>query len=239
MRLRIAVCDDNKVVLEDEAKLIAKVLNKKNINNIVKCFENPESLLSSSMIYDIVFLDVEIGILNGIKTAEELKRKNKDCLVIFITNHWEYLDNAFDVHAFRYWKKPIEEEKLSIGIDAAVRELEAVKRTITVNAGNGNVEIYVKDIVYIYVSNKISRIVSTKGEIYTYDTYKSICERLSVLGCFGEPYRGYYVNFTYVQNYTQDKLICSYKDQICELNVSRRKYMEFNKIFNTWLGGKR
>lgn len=238
MKINIAVCDDNRIVLDDETQLIVKVLSEKNIENTVTKFDTPEKLLKSPEIFDIIFLDVEMAGLNGIETAERIKEKNKECLVIFITNYWSYLDNAFAVHAFRYWKKPIEEEKLSMGIDSAVKELNGMRQTITANIRNGDIQIPIKNIMYIYVLNKISRIVTTKGEIYVYDTYKSLCERLSKFECFKETNRGYYVNFAYVVNYTQDKLICSYQDKSYELNISRRKFNEFDRAFKTWLGGK-
>lgn len=238
MKLTVAVCDDNNIELNNEAKLISKILNEKGITNTVKKYDTPEKLLSSSAPYDIVFLDVEMDELNGIETAKKLKKENKNCLIIFITNYWDYLDNAFAVNAFRYWKKPLDEQQLSNGINSAIKELNGMHQTITVTVRSGKVDILVKSIVYVYVSNKITRIVSLNGEIYTYDTYKSIYDVLSGLGHFGEPYRGYCVNFFYVQNYTQDKLICTYQEKTCNLRVSRRKFEEFDRAFNTWLGGK-
>lgn len=238
MKLAIAICDDDKVALDEETNLIAKILSEKNIKGTVKRFNSPENLLASPVQYDIIFLDVEMGELNGIETAKKIKKANKDCLIIFITNYWDYLDNAFAVNAFRYWKKPLDQQQLSNGINSAIKELNGMHQTITVTIRNGKVDILVKSIVYVYVSNKITRIVSLNGEIYTYDTYKSIYDVLSGLGYFGEPYRGYCVNFFYVQNYTQDKLICANQEKTYDLKVSRRKFEEFDIAFNTWLGGK-
>ncbi len=238
MKLAIAICDDDNVALAEETNLIAKILSEKNIKGTVKRFNAPENLLASPVQYDIIFLDVEMGELNGIETAKKIKKENKDCLIIFITNYWDYLDNAFAVDAFRYWKKPLDEHQLSNGINSAIKELNGMHQTITVTVRSGKVDILVKSIVYVYVSNKITRIVSLNGEIYTYDTYKSIYDVVSGLGHFGEPYRGYCVNFFYVQNYTQDKLICAYQEKTYDLKVSRRKFEEFDMAFNTWLGGK-
>lgn len=179
MKLTVAVCDDNNIELNNEAKFISKILNEKGITNTVKKYDTPEKLLSSSAPYDIVFLDVEMDELNGIETAKKLKKENKNCLIIFITNYWDYLDNAFAVNAFRYWKKPLDEQQLSNGINSAIKELNGMHQTITVTVRSGKVDILVKSIVYVYVSNKITRIVSLNGEIYTYDTYKSIYDVLS------------------------------------------------------------
>ena len=238
MKLAIAICDDDKVALDEETNLIAKILSEKNIKGTVKRFSAPENLLASPVQYDIIFLDVEMGELNGIETAEKLKRKNKNCLVIFVTNYWNYLDNAFAIRAFRYWKKPLDKEQLQDGIDAAINEINNMKQVISVNTKGGAIEIPAKNIVYVYILNAITRVVTIKGEIATYDTYSSVQEQLSAVDCFGELRRGYYVNFTYIQNYTQDSIILKYQEKESELKVSRRKFKEFYKEFNTWLGGK-
>lgn len=238
VKLQIAVCDDNTVTLNNEFKLIKDVLNKKGMKYSAAKFNSPEHLLKSDENYDIVFLDIEMDYADGIETARQLKVKNKNCLVFFITNYWRYLDNAFDVHAFRFWKKPIDEVRLGKGIEAAIKELNNAKSLITVNVRGIETKILVRNIIYVYVENKITRIVSVNGELRTDDTYKSVCRNLEVSESFGEPYRGHYINFMYVQNYIDDTVICSYQNKRYEFNVSRRKRDGFNKLFYKWIGEK-
>ena len=216
MKLAIAICDDDKVALDEETNLIAKILSEKNIKGTVKRFSAPENLLASPVQYDIIFLDVEMGELNGIETVEK----------------------SFAIRAFRYKKKPLDKEQLQDGIDAAINEINNMKQVISVNTKGGAIEIPAKNIVYVYILNAITRVVTIKGEIATYDTYSSVQEQLSAVDCFGELRRGYYVNFTYIQNYTQDSITLKYQEKEFELKVSRRKFKEFYKEFNTWLGGK-
>ena len=47
MKLAIAICDDDKIALDEETNLIAKILSEKNIKGTVKRFSAPENLLAS------------------------------------------------------------------------------------------------------------------------------------------------------------------------------------------------
>lgn len=238
MRLNIAVCDDNKFELESEADAIGNAFAEKNIENKIFRFTDPQELFGLNEKYDIVFLDVEMGSLSGIETAEKIREQAEDCIVIFITNYWNYLDNAFAVKAFRYWKKPIDADRLRNGIDSALNELKQKRQIVTLKTRSGEIEIPAKNIVYVCVSNKIVRVVSPKGEISVKDTYSSVRDKLLKTGCFGEIRRGQCVNFMYVKNYTQSELICEYSDKIIETDISRRKFDEFDRAFDLWLGGK-
>ena len=113
-----------------------------------------------------------------------------------------------------------------------------MKQVIFVNTQGGVIEIPVKNIIYVYILNAITRVVTIKGEIATYDTYRFVQEQLSSVDFFSELRRGYYVNFTYIQNYTQDGIILKYQEKESTLKISRRKFKGFYKEFNTWLGGK-
>lgn len=239
MKLTIAICDDNEIILDNETKVITSVLAKKGIEHTAKKFNDPQSLLSSQYTYDIVFLDIEMDNLNGIEAAKELRQRNDSCLIFFVTNYEEYLDEALNQHAFRFWKKPLDKNKLLYGIESAIRELKESKQLITIHIRNKKTQILSKNIIYIYVSRKLVHIVSVNGEIIAEDTYRDIYEQLVGSNDFCESNRGYCVNFRYVKYYTTNTLFCGYRDEIYKLNISRRKYENFHLSFVNWIGGKR
>lgn len=238
MKLTIAICDDNKIALDSEAKVISDSLSKQKITYSIDKFNNAEALLNSSISYDIVFMDIEMDRLNGIAAAKKIRELNKECLIFFVTNYEGYLDEAFNQHAFRFWVKPIDENKLLYGIESAISELKALKQTVTVSIGNKKTQISAKNIIYVYVFRKILHIVSTGGEIFTDDTYKDIYNQLREFDDFCELHRGYLINFNYVKNYTANEVFCDYQDKTYKINISRRKYDDFHLSFINWMGGK-
>ena len=92
MKLTIAICDDNKLVLENEKALIEETLKEMRIPYKMDKYQNPENLIKNAWQYDLVFLDVEMDEVNGIVAAESIHNVNKECLLFFVTNHEVYMD---------------------------------------------------------------------------------------------------------------------------------------------------
>ncbi len=234
--LKIAICDDEKNVLEQQCKIIKEILYEKNIKFIVEVFESPVELLESKTIHDILILDIQMDDMDGIATAKQIKKRNEDSIIIFVTNYDAYLDDAFDVHAFRFLKKPLDRHRVARGIEAALTEIEKNRRFIIATKGINKVKIMTQSIIYIYVVAKKVFVVTTKGEIAISDSFESILSQLNKRTDFFEPHRGYCVNFKYINNYDKDKIYCTFNGKSYEVYLSRRKYNSFRKNFIEWMG---
>ena len=74
-------------------------------------FSSGEAFLRAKAPVDILFLDIRLGGMDGIETAKALRAQNSDMILIFLTGCREYALEAFDVSAFHYLLKPMEEQK--------------------------------------------------------------------------------------------------------------------------------
>lgn len=236
MTLHIALCDDDNCALKDELALINDVLKEKEVNGIIDAFTGPQELLESNTEYNLIFLDIKMDGMNGIKVAEKIRKNNKGCLIFFVTNYEMYLDDAFDQHAFRFWTKPIDRHRLISGIDSAIHMLRKEKQFIDITVNSQKAQVSIENIIYLFIQNKRMHIITTKGEIISHDTYNSVFEQLNDYDFFFEPFRGYCVNFNYIKNYVKDKIYCSYKTKVYEIYLSRRKREDFLKNFIKWIG---
>lgn len=109
--MEVAIVDDEKVIREQIKKLAVKYEPDCN----VKYYETGEELLAEGKKFDVLFLDIQMEGMNGIDTARALREKQEDMVIIFITGVKEYVFEAFDVSAFHYLLKPVEEKKFSNG----------------------------------------------------------------------------------------------------------------------------
>ena len=57
MKLNIAICDDNKLVLDSEKTLIEETLKEMGIPYKMDKYQNPENLIKNAWQYDLVFLE--------------------------------------------------------------------------------------------------------------------------------------------------------------------------------------
>lgn len=117
--MEVAIVDDEKVIREQIKKLTVKYEPDCN----VIAYETGEELLAEGKKFDVVFLNIQMEGMNGIDTARTLREKQEDMVVIFITGVKEYVFEAFDVSAFYYLLKPIEEKKFSEIFERAKKEV--------------------------------------------------------------------------------------------------------------------
>ena len=232
----IAICDDETEDLELERTLLERNMTAVCAEWELDTFTSSKDMLNSPKTYNMVFLDVEMDGLNGIKTAESLHRKNPQCLIFFVTHHEDYMDEALDNHAFRFWTKPINEDRLLYSLKSAVKRIEHERAAVTVTSGKRKVKILVKNIIYVYHSGRLTHIVTTDGTVETYDTFRSVIKQLSD-EFFTETHGSCYVNMNYVFDYNRDEIICEHDGTLYRPLLSVRKYAVFNKRFREWSGG--
>lgn len=142
--MNIAVCDDEKIIVDDIA---AKLTSQCGDCRIIKFFSG-EQLLESTFDFDMIFLDIEMNGIDGLNTANALRKMGYNGVIIFLTSHLEYMQEAFKVGAFRYLEKPIDNEKFNEAFSNARYDILNTEHIIFNEKGQ-NLCIKLTDIVYI------------------------------------------------------------------------------------------
>ncbi len=123
--IRIMVADDEML----ERAVLCKIL-KKNLESRCVVFqaENGREALDvyEEQKIQIAVLDIEMPGINGIEVAEQIRRKDKECCIIFLTafDEFAYAKKAITVRALDYLLKPYEEQELMLVVEEAVRLAE-------------------------------------------------------------------------------------------------------------------
>ena len=201
--MRIAICDDEKNICELIGDKVAKQCPKANIT----FFQSGEELLVSEGQIDILFLDIQMTGRNGMEIAGELRKKDKRVIIIFVTAVEEYVFQAFDVGAFHYIVKPIDDVRFADVLHKAVEEwnLRGVEEKkpeanyVMIHSGGVYTKVVIEDIVYAEVFNRKIVIHKLNDEI---EYYGKMSDLEAVAGeNFFRPHRAYLVNFKYVEKY--------------------------------------
>lgn len=127
---------------------------------IVKAYDHPQSFMEDigKLDFDLCFLDIEMGELNGMQIANLLRDK----LVIFVTAYKEYAVEAFELNAVDYVCKPLQYDRLRKAVDKVVDRLKTdtqkpEKRVVQLNSDRGKVLLSFDQIDYITISEQDSR----------------------------------------------------------------------------------
>ena len=236
MKLRIAVCDDEYDALAKECGLIKELLTEKCILYDIDEYISADKLLLSANLYDMVFLDVEMGNVNGINVAKKLLELKKDTYIFFITNYSIYSDQASDIRAHRYLSKPVDRDRLSSGIDSALKKIyDATKFVkVTDRESKKKYDIPISSIIFIENIGRHTKLHLTSGLTFVVEEIFSVIkERIeSEVDYFAMPHQSYYVNTRFVSDYDKKEVRLSYGQKTYSAIMSRTRYKAFNdKMF--------
>ena len=232
--MRIAICDDEKNIRE----LIGNKVVAQYPEAEIVFYPSGEELLLYEKRIDILFLDIQLTGRNGMETAGELRKKDKDVILIFVTAAEEYVFQAFDVGAFHYIVKPIDDAKFTDVLRRAVEELNS-KRTkeqspeekyVMINNAGVHSKVLIEDIVYAEVFNR--KIVIHKLN-ETIEYYGKLSDLEALAGDnFFRPHRAYLINFKYVEKYDATTIYLERGTALMAKQnypVFVKKYMKYNQ----------
>ena len=190
--LRIAICDDEFYFINEFSKLV-----KDRFENIeiVDKFTNPKELLNSNILYDVIFLDIDMPEIDGIEVAKAYDKK--DTLIVFVTNKEALVFDAYNsTNSFGFIRK----NKMATDAQSVFNRLKTEllnQRTLSVKNGSVITKVNFSDIIYIEkVVNKV--LIHTKEQ--TYSTRGTIAEVEQILksSCFVRCHIGFIVNLDYI-----------------------------------------
>ncbi|ROR21356.1 LytTR family two component transcriptional regulator [Mobilisporobacter senegalensis] len=238
--LRIAICDDEITIVEQIRQHLEDIGNSINRQlEIVEFYSGVRLVEATSKKgnFDIIFLDIEMDIMNGINTALKIRETDINVLLIYVSSHEGYYQQLFDVEPFRFIKKPINKKVFQDIFLKATQRLDMKVRDFHFQYNKSIIKIPLKDIMY-FVSERRTINIHTEDKIYTYydklDSVEKSVKNDNII--FIRIHKSYLVNYQYIKQweYTQVTLYNGYSIQISE---ERRK--KIRKIYMELLGGIR
>lgn len=233
--LKIAICDDEQPIME-----YMKNLTEKCTEAQVDMFSSGEKLLSDSNDYDIILLDISLnrnntaGDLNGMEVAKKIREKS-NVIIIFVTALKEYVFEGYDVGAFHYLLKPINENKFMEVMDRAVNQIKREKNAepLIIRTDRNYIKIPVNNIVY--AENQARKIIlHTKNmKEDTYSFYEKMDVLESRLGdSFFRSHRGFLVNMKEIVRYDNANIELKNGDKVF---LAKQKYNDFVTAYMNYL----
>lgn len=114
--LKIAICDDNSLQTSIIESLVEEIASSKFVKVDVSVFYDGIAFKEYYEVhnsFDIIYLDIEMDKMDGIKTAQYIREINPDVIIIFISGYENYFLQLFEVEPFRFIKKPIDPKKFN------------------------------------------------------------------------------------------------------------------------------
>ena len=232
--MKIAICDDNENIIEELKDIIQEFFSVKNIPLELYCFCDGKELISTGEKFDLAIVDIEMPEVNGMEAAKYVQSENENAVIIIVTSHQEYLDDAMDINVYRYLPKPVEKDRFTRGLEGAVVRYMKVSLPIVIETENEIIKLCSGDIIYLVIDNRYVTVYTKKGE---FRTKKSMNWWKAYLNphIFTQCHKSFLVNLKYVTNFTKEEVTLTAGGKNYSCHCSRRFYLKFKEAFFSFL----
>lgn len=235
--MRIAICDDDILMLEQLQKYITVYFEKTCVKcPEIACFSNGESLLEDKGEKDILFLDIEMPGINGIYVGNELKRKNENIIIFVVTSYSEYLDDAMRFHVFRYLSKPLDIHRFFRNMKDAINLYHTMTVKLPVETKQGVHTLAASSIIAV---EALGRKVTVHSTIRDFDSIHNMQHWLNMLpkNLFFQTHRSFIVNFEHITDF--DHTVVHLAGGTFSAYLTKRKYSAFKEAYLLYLESTR
>ncbi|MFF2178125.1 LytR/AlgR family response regulator transcription factor [Lysinibacillus sp. NPDC058147] len=242
----------NVYIVDDEPLARAELrylLEQTKLVQIIGESEDLEDILQDPQFeqIDCVFLDIQLGVNNGLELAKQLQQNILKPEIIFATAYDEYALQAFEVNAFDYILKPFEQERVQRAVERLVakrratqtKTMEKLKHLqldkldkLTVYVNDRILLIKIQEILYCTSEDSKTIVVTEKGRYFASESLATLEKKLTLKG-FVRVHRAFIVNLEHIEELepwssTKYNLILHNRHSI---PVSRLYMKDVRKIF--------
>lgn len=205
--MRFAICDDE----PEHIKLLQAYFDKRPELFIEsEPYYSGEALVAdyqnNGVRYDALFIDMEMGAMNGIDTANAIRALDEYVIIIFVTSYAQYAPLGFECGASRYLVKPLRDKKVNEALDFIVKRLSREKKILSFNFNKEHVRLLCDDIIYCESEHNGSIIYTQDGSFPTRMTISELITKLDNEQ-FSRVNRGYIVNLARVKISNSERVV--------------------------------
>lgn len=236
--LHIMICDDEPEFASLLKEKITGLPAYSRRRMTIECITDPKTITEQmARRMDLVFLDIDMGRVNGLQLARKLREVRKDSILIFVTNYGEYAAEGYEVSAFRFLPKLRLDEKLPDYFNKALAACQTHTRTLNLVCDGEETALAIDTIVYVETSSGLLlfHLDDTVRPLRkSRMTMRKLEEKLANEG-FLRIHSSYLVNMAYIQRLLSSGV--TLRDGKL-LMVSHHNYPEIKKKYLEWKGIK-
>ncbi len=231
--INIGICDDELHYILKIKDILKEILSLYHINYNIYEFSSGEELLNNyPKDLDILIMDIQMKRINGMDTARKIRAFDENLEIIFMTSFAEFMEEGYEVKAYRYILKPINERKISKNIIPCVNEIMKKRNNyLTINIKNYVDRIKIDSIAYIE-TDRPNILIYTSDNIYT--TKMSISKMEKILSEYGffRCHNSYIINLKLVESMNGNFIKVHGKD----IPISKYRIKELKLAITNILG---
>lgn len=234
---QIAVVEDNDAMRAQLCGFIAQYAQESGHQLDVTAFSDGAQLVEPYRPgFDIIFLDIEMPTLGGMPTAERIRRKDPDVVLVFVTNMAQYAIRGYEVDALDFVLKPVSYYQFSTKLERALQRIRRRRGGQVALQVSGGVQLLdTDDILYLETRDRLLHYHTATD---TWSVRGSLLKAEKDLAAyhFARCNQCYLVNLRHVRG-VQDDLVQVGEERLERLEISRRRRTAFLAALAAYVGG--
>mgnify|MGYP000215577082 FL=1 len=230
--MRICFCDDEASTRSQFERMAAAWEEQRGEAAELQLYNSAEQLLfevdqpeAQELAFDLILLDIQMGGMDGITLARQLRAQDKRVTLAFLTAAREYVFEGYEVQAVRYLLKPMQQEKVFELLDLARQNLQE-QPSLILNCADEKKKIYLSQIAAIEAQGHYLIFHTTTGQLQQKASLSSLAGHLG--DSFVMSHRSFYVNLAHLLRISRTE--CTL-DTGLTVPVSRGAYKNLNEQF--------
>ncbi len=234
--IHILICDDEPIFTSLLEEKIVHHPSYSRRRMTVECINDPYSFTAEKLKkVDILFLDIDMGSINGMELARQFRIYRKNAVLIFVTNYGEYAAEGYEVNAFRFLPKLKLDEKFSLYFEQALTECQARSQVLSVLCEGEEVSIPLNLLIYAATSDGIMEFHlndAARPLLRSRIAMRNLEQKLENEG-FLRVHKGYLVNMSYIKRLLSSGVTLQDGEK---LMVSMHNYPVIKQKYLEWKG---
>lgn len=231
----IFICDDDELFLKIMGKEIADWIEKEGENCALKIYSKGGELVSDiEEEAGLYMLDIDLPDVPGLQLAEQIRQKDSQATIIFVSNYEEMVFEAIHYAPFRFIRKERLGEEVPEALTAWNKRREHHDSLMEIVTRQGIVYVQAEDIVYMESNRHYLTVYCMNEEYEVRGKLSDYEKRLNGKG-FARANIGYLINCRYIRALRSGKVeLTSGK----EITIARGRYEDVKHTYMEYVRGK-
>ncbi len=206
--LNVAICDDEQRFLESFEKIVVSAFMRCDLEVKVVTFNNGTDLLNEISNFNVVFLDVDMPELTGESVAEYIKKNSSNTLIVFVTNHSDFVFMSFKYRPFGFVRKRFVEDETEATVKNIMEHFFDLNAVFVFSSQGNTISLKYSEIIYFEAYGHEIIVHTSNGDYTTSESLTKIEKKVQGKG-FTRTHKSYLVNCDYIFSIEKNEVLLS------------------------------
>ena len=231
---KIAICDDEDILINELKENLERYAAETGNEFCFFVYHDGSELLEKyNSEYDLIFMDIKMEQLNGLKATEAIRKIDSTVGIIFLTSLKQYVWKGYEYNAVNYLLKPVKYGVLKMELDRYFSHYQGKDEPyLSFSNDSGKHKVLYKNLRYAETNKRNVMLHFENQEQVIYKNMKQISALLCSEPLFAQCHQSFIVNLSYVKSVEGPELHLSTGEHIPVSQPKRKEFMV--KLTDYW-----